>query len=794
MRSISQILTDFSIDSQNSIWTSGRDLNVYDGENWETFYSVNSILPSDYQYFLDSRSVESSDLSVWTGLAGFNTLLVRMEKLNPYSGKLYSYLDFGLSNNNYEVDIIRYDVYSGNLLVVINQLNDDTGNSLLYLINKSDEVVNVLPDSIYHIRQIRIRGINNSVEYWICTDNGMFCVDSVRLEKSKQLASGTVVPYYKKYYTSQNSGSNSDVVLDVAFDEKNNLWVSTDSGLQYFDDIEENWYTWNTSTNPEILDNYVRSLAVVDNGHVFFTTTAGLTGSANGVFHFDGSDFQRIYSGNSELTEDSVIKIEVSDKRWDEVNYSQLPLDLWIMTYTKLTKLSYQIPRIVATARYPGASGWQFVEIVTPGSTSGILSSSFPRLDGYTWTIPHWSDYPIQEIVRNFPGTDPKSLFLNVPLNAQISGEAMKPPYWINGEFPTFDQIKTSKYIGDLYNSFSITGATSGDRLEITKILDNDDKVTVVGNFDSPYIWLSSITGPVQLSNRSQDISGYTGASGYRSTSFIATWTKNGNLENYLTIGSHESHINDAFVKDGSIYLSGVFSGYIMIGEFIWSSQLMGAYSTGGPTGSQIGFTNSSVFASGPYDYPWVYNGTTSMAPGPYIKDKGLIDQYSNAAFVIEVSNYPGESIDWSGLGTTNYYKSADSTVFLKSFTLLPALSREEVNGDSSYGWSVIDPNSVKIDGTSDDGVFLGVSYKGGISLTYGDLIQVEEDLGTDWKKNQAGFTGYGTTYVKYNDSYRIGWSNDFTSDNPNTNIYSQSDLNTLNFNVGITFSGSEIS
>jgi hypothetical protein len=791
MRTVSQIVTDFEIDSNNYIWVSGKDLNVYNGDGWITYNYANSILPSDYPYYLDSRSIAVSDKSVWIGLAGFDPLMIKMDKLDPLSGQLYSFADFGLSSDNYEVDIIRYDHYTGNLLVVINELNDDIGNSLLYLIKPNGDIISTLPDSIYHIRQIRVRGFENTVEYWVCTDNGLFRLRSYEVSNQETLASGTEVPRYQRYYTSQNSGLISNVVLDVDFDEKGNVWVSTDSGLQYFDDLGENWYTWDTTTNPEILGNYVKSLAVRENGHVFFTTATGITGDSNGVFHFNGSNFQRIYSGNSTLPEDSVIKIDVADKRWDETDYSQLPLDIWIMTYSGLTKMSYQVPRIVATSRTPGASGWQFVDLITTGQTSGILSSNFPRNDSYTWTIPHWSDYPINEILESFPGTNPKSLFLNVPLEDQISGEALSPSYWLNSELPSFGQISEGKNIGDLYNSFSITGATSGNRLEIAKVLDNDDKITVVGNFDSPSIWISSITGPVQVYNNTQSLSGYTGSSGYRSTGFLATWTKNGNLENWMTINSHESYISDAVLKGDSLYLTGVFSGYIMLGQFIWSSQLMGAYPSGGPTGSQIGFSNSSVFASGPYDYPWIYNGTTSMAPGPYVKDLDLIDQYSNAGFVIEVSNYMGDSLDWSGLGTTGYNEKADSSIFLRSFNLLPALSRYEIDGNSAYGWSIISPSTVKIDAASDGGIILGLSYKGGISLSSGELIDIENDLGTDWKKTQAGFTGYGTTYVKYNDSYRIDWSNDFSSNNENSNIYTQADLNTLNFNVGVTFSGS---
>jgi hypothetical protein len=790
MRTTSQIVTDFEIDSNNYIWVSGKDINVYNGNNWITYNYQNSILPSDNPYYLDSRAIAVSDRFVWVGLAGFDPLMIKIEKDNPKSGILYSISDFGLTGINYEIDIIKYDRYTENLLVVINGLNDDIGNSLLYLIKNTGEIVSILPEPIYRIRQIKIRGIENSVQYWICTDNGLLCVESFDITNTEILSSGTEIPYYKKYYTSQNSGLISNIVLDVDFDEKNNLWVSSDAGLQYFDDLEENWYTWNTDTNPEILGDYVRSLSVRENGHIFFTTATGITGDSNGVFHFNGSNFQRIDSGNSSLPENSVIKITVAEKRWDEINYSQLPLDIWVMTYSGLTKLSYQIPRIVATSKFPGASGWQFVDLITSGQTSGILSSSFPRNDSYTWTTPHWSDYPINEITKSFPGTNPKSLFLNVPLEDQTSGEALDPSYWLNSSLPTFEQISEGKNIGDLYNSFSITGATSGDRMEITKILDNNDRVTVVGNFDSPSIWISSITGSIQIFNNTQSLTGYTGSSGYRSTGFLATWTKNGNLENWMTINSHESYISDAVIKKDSIYLTGVFSGYIMLDQFIWSSQLMGAYTSGGPTGSQIGFSNSSVFASGPYNYPWIYNGTTSMAPGPYVKDIGLIDQYSNSGFVIEISNYIGNSLDWSGLGTTGYNKKADSSIFLKSFNFLPALSRYEINKDPAYGWSTINPESLKIDSTSDDGVVLGLSYKGGVSLSSGELVDIEEDLGTDWKKNQAGFTGYGTTYVKYNDSYRINWSNDFISNNESLNIYTQSDPNTLNFNIGLTFSG----
>jgi len=46
-----------SLDSQDKIWAVGQDLKMFDGTTWNYYNFQNSAVPSNYPYFLDTRSI-----------------------------------------------------------------------------------------------------------------------------------------------------------------------------------------------------------------------------------------------------------------------------------------------------------------------------------------------------------------------------------------------------------------------------------------------------------------------------------------------------------------------------------------------------------------------------------------------------------------------------------------------------------------------------------------------------------------------------------------------------------------
>ena len=46
-----------SLDSQDKIWAVGQDLKMFDGTTWNYYNFQNSAVPSNFTYFLDTRSI-----------------------------------------------------------------------------------------------------------------------------------------------------------------------------------------------------------------------------------------------------------------------------------------------------------------------------------------------------------------------------------------------------------------------------------------------------------------------------------------------------------------------------------------------------------------------------------------------------------------------------------------------------------------------------------------------------------------------------------------------------------------
>lgn len=96
---------------------------------------------------------------------------------------------------------------------------------------------------------------------------------------------------------------------------------------------------------------------------------------------------------------------------------------------------------IHATAKFPGADGWHFVDYQQAMSPGGITG------DPYTWTYPTWlvQQNDLLDLIATYPSIDPNMLFLDTPLEDLISNASSTYQYWIDKGF-----VKT-EYISDEY-------------------------------------------------------------------------------------------------------------------------------------------------------------------------------------------------------------------------------------------------------------------------------------------------------------------------------------------------------
>ena len=102
-----------SLDSKDRVWVVGQDLQMFDGESWYYYDYNNSAVPSNYPYFLDTRTISiSSDDRVWCGCAqGGNlddTAIFYIDANNPSEGKKWEFLEIG----NFDVPVVATKIYA----------------------------------------------------------------------------------------------------------------------------------------------------------------------------------------------------------------------------------------------------------------------------------------------------------------------------------------------------------------------------------------------------------------------------------------------------------------------------------------------------------------------------------------------------------------------------------------------------------------------------------------------------------------------------------------------------------
>jgi ligand-binding sensor domain-containing protein len=108
---------------------------------------------------------------------------------------------------------------------------------------------------------------------------------------------------------SSNSGLPSNFIKQVFFDHMGNVWVATSLGLAKYDGA---MWTKYTTSNTNILDNFITSITQDKNNVIWFGTASG------GIVSFDGVRFKVFTKRNSGIPSDYItsIVVDASNNKW----------------------------------------------------------------------------------------------------------------------------------------------------------------------------------------------------------------------------------------------------------------------------------------------------------------------------------------------------------------------------------------------------------------------------------------------------------------------------------------------
>lgn len=429
-------------------------------------------------------------------------------------------------SKNYAIgDVCEYLGHS-----YVSNIANNLGNQPSYIYGwdlVDSNVLKYLNIGYLSIRQMKYKYVGKRSSLWIATDGGVKIYDGVKFQTINV----------------DNSGLTSDDVYSICFDEAGGKWIGTADAIHYFDG--ERWGCWNIFTNTEFPAGKYRNIVNIGNGRIFFIVQLG------------DDNYQLIYfngvSSNVYITDpgalDNFSPITYFDYDYEDLyfsdnkiktineNFTKYPGDLIYLSEpyrtgqiyspvassgnsysgvynqpvdTYLKKIYYLIPFIHAEAKYPGASGWDFIYYKTfnpvgdisllnnngIGSNAinfnlivGPLSSfisvgkspQLPFVDTKTWRKPTWIDYDFDKVTDSHPEIDHNDLFLDAPLRDIIDGRASKESYWKNSSLTRSSDRSTGEFIKDY--EWLLRIGTKKDEKGVGIFVGEDDFIYVTGYF-----------------------------------------------------------------------------------------------------------------------------------------------------------------------------------------------------------------------------------------------------------------------------------------------------------------------
>ena len=626
MPSSSLYINQIDLDQEFYVWASGQDVRRFNGSSWEYYNSTNSAVPQVSPYYLDTRSISiDPEDKAWVGVAqgptagNFNQVAVFWINTNNVDeGGNWTFQALGTFDQPQEVSLVYACPFGDDILAFVNPLNGiggtgasaytrikgATGGRLFYYFKEIDKWDETVDDYTWpHIYDIKTKGYNGKdYLYYMGTSQGLFVVPQGKLQ-TLTLTNGSKYIQQAKIYNSSTSGIISDNIYCLDFDENGNLWIGTDIGLSYFNDIE--FWNYPISGGP------ITSIKARENGHVFYSKGDGELGLGTGLWHFNGTTHTQFNNSNSTLSSNDVLGIEIIGHNTTQDNLTIHENDLWVLGYNTLSNFDYDLPHVYGSSKYAGATGWNFTYYTATGGGAPL-----PKVNKYTWDYPEWMVYDNSFLAYKHPGLDPDNLFLTTKLSDIADGRAGKQAYWNNWPIPTFeeDQITESIQSPEWNEQISYIAGASGNigMVNVTSSTSQtffgEKKYYISGNIE-PNIYTGSYSvqfgyyadnTPAILSDAGPSLNSST-SSAYNTanngkTGFIVAYSESGKVDSILPFRGFSTDVQSICSSEDGLYLyaSGTFDKFIEVGEYVWSAYENLSGPTGA-TGSPIGVTNPMV-------------------------------------------------------------------------------------------------------------------------------------------------------------------------------------------------------
>jgi len=767
MPSTGAYINQAQLDGFNNVWTVGRDLSKFDGTVLTYYDYLNSAVPSNNPYYLDTRSISiDEDNTKWVGCSYLPTsptpLVFNVQGPYAATGQTWTSLDItGATGLALDVPTIYASPYGEEVLAFVSSLNGGSGTGpagiygvtggSLYTYNKILTTwVEPAENFIWpHIYDIKAKGILGSTyEYYLATPQGIYIIPPGTLKVSSFLGGQ---PYVEQanIWNSKNTSLPSDIVYSIDFDENGNLWIGTDSGLAYWDGSKI--YVWDSSSLTGLLSNEIMLVQSRPNGHVFFTAGNPEKGEGTGLYYFNGDTLTNYNSSNSSLPSDDVYSVMLVEQKSSNNGTVLYPNDIVLVSGNSIGFFDYTIPHIYATSKYAGTTGWNFVYYTPTTEALPTDEAKLPKANKYSWTYPSWRNYQDSYLQYKHPGLDPRNLFLEANLKAIADGRAGEQNYWNLGIIPTFDSIQTAQSIQDASWVNGITGGTAGTKITSGAYL---DKKYIFGGYsinEEVYFGPKNNLEDLTITNPNPTYSVYQPWSG-QSFGFVSWYNEAGQVQDVLTIRGLQTQVHDiqSATDEKSLYVLGTYTGYIEIGGFIYSSTYPGAGGMTGPTGGPIGFSNIQTpgITGSPYPYYWIYDGTQTIpATGAFIPDTSVVNEFKESIFLLEIEKNLGSETSYGGInfGVTG---ALGSSYRVKDFRIFPGASSGYNTDSTSSAIDTVLYRSTLSLSVSDYEVEIVGTLKGGISTykdDYGrdlDLPSVSDFIFSPWETS-------GSSYLK---------------------------------------------
>ena len=586
--------TGIAWDADGDIWVTGEDVVKFDGLNYTTYDSSNSVMPG-VSTPTNCIKIDRND-DKWIGINNNLVPLVKINDKDPTKSIAYSVSDFIDNSGNpvspitaSSINAIEINPQSGDVFAAFTCNGSPSFDGLLfydshakswhlYTTNNSE-----LPSD--NIRDLKLEhyGINKWY-LWIATDNGLSRFNGVDF----------------KNYNMNNSGLPDSDLYSIEIDKLGHKWIGTSSSLVYWDHTR--WAVWNNGTNPEISLGRFANITETGNANIWFTIDVGTSPGNSELYFFDGYFFTKVLYRNDGVTLINPCnglngKVLLSAP-WKTIKNGETtyPKNLIFATEDgEIGKLDYVIPHIHASSKIADLKGWDFIYhetstplpsieyiynsgvgasqlgfnfIVGPFNDNITLNSDYtrpvmPNVDRYSWYKPVWQRYSIDRLKDQFPSLNLDHVFLYAPLRDIITGKATKEPYWKNSQIERIAQKKSR----DLFENFEwvITLGNSNPDQGVKVTVDNEGDIIAIGDFTGT-IFMGEVnnigTQDVYLNTLDQGV-------------YVAKYNKGGVLQWARAIGSTSpqgpiygrSVITD---ENGNIYVvcDNSLTGFIEINKY----------------------------------------------------------------------------------------------------------------------------------------------------------------------------------------------------------------------------------